>query len=300
MTRRGARARATALGLAFAACTALSSCASVGPGGGSVVPAATAPGSPAPAGPTTRWDHVVVVIMSHRSYPAVIGNANAPFLNLLTRTGVTFTNAYAVERPEQPNYLALFSGSTQGVRSNSCPHTIAGPNLATQLTAAQRSFTGYFGELPKAGFRGCRSAPYTTAHNPVASFPDVPASSIQKLSAFPKDFTTLPDVAFLVPSIDDDMQRGTVAAGDDWARRYLSSFAAWTNSHRSLLVITWDEGPGLDNRIPMIAVGDGVRTGVSGQRVDHYQLLATIEDGFNLTRLGAALGATPIDALMAP
>ncbi|MGB7755497.1 MAG: hypothetical protein WBL23_05495, partial [Salinisphaera sp.] len=36
--------------------------------------------------------------------------------------GALFQRAYGVTHPSEPNYLALFSGSLQGVRSDSCPH----------------------------------------------------------------------------------------------------------------------------------------------------------------------------------
>ena len=75
---------------------------------GAVVAAGDA--SAAPWSPS----HVVVVIEENHSYDQIIGNADAPFINKLAAEGALFTDAHAIRHPSQPNYLALFSGSTQG------------------------------------------------------------------------------------------------------------------------------------------------------------------------------------------
>src|SRR5262249_11245821 len=79
-----------------------------------------------------------------------------------------FTRAFAETHPSQPNYLALFSGSTQGVTDDSCPHTFAADNLARALLDAGRTFTGYSEGLPSPGYSGCSSGSYARKHNPWA------------------------------------------------------------------------------------------------------------------------------------
>jgi phosphatidylinositol-3-phosphatase len=246
-----------------------------------------------------RWDHVVIVIMSSRSYEDVIGNADAPFVNLLARSGATFTDAHAVARPAAPNYFALFAGSTFGVRSDACPSRQNGSNLATELVAHRLTFTSYAEGLPATGSRACSQHPYATAHNPPASFRNVPRSMLAKASAFGTEFTALPAVSFLIPDEDNSMSVSDVTAGDTWLREHITQYAAWATTHRSLLVITWDQAnpSDADNHIPMLAIGTGVPLGTVTEHVDHYRLLATIEDGFGLPRLGATVGLQAIAAL---
>ncbi len=63
-----------------------------------------------------RPDHVVVVVEENHSFDEIVGNTNeAPYLNSLAQAGAVFTNSFGTSHPSQPNYLALFSGSTQGV-----------------------------------------------------------------------------------------------------------------------------------------------------------------------------------------
>jgi hypothetical protein len=65
-------------------------------------------------------DHIVVVIFENKHRSSVIGSAQAPYLNKLAAKGASMRHSYGVTHPSQPNYLALFSGSTQGVTSNAC------------------------------------------------------------------------------------------------------------------------------------------------------------------------------------
>src|SRR5690348_18294140 len=90
------------------------------------------------AGSVHRFDHVVIVVMENKNYGDIIGRPDeAPYLNSLAAGGAVFSNSFAVTHPSQPNYLALFSGSAQGVTGDDCPHTFTGvPNLGAELINA--------------------------------------------------------------------------------------------------------------------------------------------------------------------
>src|SRR6266571_41860 len=66
-------------------------------------------------------DHVVVVIDENHAYGQIIGSASAPYINSLVSQGALLTNSFAITHPSQPNYIALFSGSQQGVTDNATP-----------------------------------------------------------------------------------------------------------------------------------------------------------------------------------
>jgi hypothetical protein len=61
-------------------------------------------------------DHVVVVVFENHSFDEIVDPNRASFIYRLATGGALFVNAFAVTHPSQPNYFALFSGSTQGVR----------------------------------------------------------------------------------------------------------------------------------------------------------------------------------------
>ncbi len=247
-------------------------------------------------------DHVVVVVLENKDVEQVLNSGRAPYLDDLGRTGADFTNAHAETHPSQPNYLALFSGTTQGVTDDSCLSGLTAPNLATQLQAAGRTFVGYSESLPHPGYTGCRSGEYAQKHSPWAAFANLPSSTNQPWSAWPASFGELPTVAFVTPNLCNDMHDCSVEVGDQWLRRNLSGYLDWARTHNSLLIVTFDESEPAHagNRILTLIDGAGVRAGQIGEPVDHYRLLRTIEAMYRLPALGHAADSTPITNIWTP
>jgi len=244
-----------------------------------------------------RPDHIVVVIEGNQGYDDIIGSPEAPYLNYLAGRGASLTDFYGITHPSQPNYVALFSGSTQGIRGDSCPHSLTGKNLASELLQADMTFAGYAQSIPRAGFTGCASGAYVRRHNPWVNFTNLPASVNRPLTSFPRDFSRLPSVSFVAPDLLHDMHDGNVRRADTWLRDNLDDYARWAMTHNSLLVVTWDEGSEKTpaNRIPTILVGEKVQPGDNSQPSNLYGLLRTFLDAFRLTPLGHSAAADPLD-----
>jgi len=246
------------------------------------------PGTPVP-------DHVVVVIEENHSFSEIIGSAAAPYINSLAAQGAVFTQSFAVAHPSQPNYLALFSGSTQGITDDSCPHTFSGSSLESELTGAGKSFAGYSEGLPLAGSATCNAGEYARKHAPWIDFSEDQPSDSQPFSSFPTNFSTLPVVSFVIPNLADDMHDGTIQEGDTWLKNNVSAYANWAMTNNSVLIATWDEDDGTENnQIPTIIVGADVRPGQYSEPINHYSVLRTIENLYGLPALGSAANATPI------
>ena len=170
-------------------------------------------------------DHVVIVIEENLSSRNL--GPQLTYLTSLTHDNANFTNSHAVDHPSQPNYLALFSGDTQGTGSEakrnpdgSNPiiggHTEVGtdaplpnapldtPNLGAALIHAGLSFAGYSEDLPSPGFtRTLRTGPpgsgidYQRKHNPWVNWQatkdsaighnQLPSSVNLPFTAFPSD-----------------------------------------------------------------------------------------------------------------
>jgi hypothetical protein len=222
-----------------------------------------------PAGPVTaaaasgtaepRPDHVVVLSLENHSAASIIGNPDAPYINALASSGANMTQSFAVTHPSQPNYIALFSGSLNGVTDNTCPHTLGMDNLGAQLGAAGLGFAGYSEDLPSVGFTGCGSGAYARKHNPWVNFTNVPATANLPLTSFPTDYSTLPAVSFVVPNLNNDMHDGSIGQGDSWIRDHLDGYVQWAQQHNSVFVLTFDED---DNK-----AGNQIATLILGQRV---------------------------------
>jgi acid phosphatase len=254
-----------------------------------------------------RPDHVVIVIEENKSFRQIIGNMAAPYINTLANRGALFSQSYGVAHPSQPNYLAFFSGSTQGVADNSCPRNVTGANLASELIAAAFTFGIYSEDLPAVGFTGCRHLNYERKHNPAVNWQgvNVPPAANMPFTHFPADFSKLPTVSIVVPNQENDMHNGvepdTIIRGDQWLRKNLDAYARWAETHNSLLIVTWDEDDGsAKNRIATIFVGPMVKPGVYAQRIDHYSVLRTLTDMYGLPPLGKGADAATIDFVWAP
>lgn len=245
---------------------------------------------PAVSGELPRPDHIVIVIEENKSFSQIIGNPEAPWINELAKRGALFTQSYGITHPSQPNYLALFSGTTRGISSNICPLDLDGDNLASQLIAKGLSFVSYSESMPEPGYEGCIYGAYMRKHNPIANWKALAAFN-QPFSAFPADYTRLPTVAFVIPDQRNDMHDGSIAQGDAWLKKNIESYAQWAMTHNSLLIVTFDEDNGSEgNRISTIFVGEKVKPGKYSQRIDHYSVLRTIEEMYGLPHLGKSAG----------
>jgi hypothetical protein len=247
------------------------------------------------ATPLPRPDHVVVVMEENHSFASIIGSSQAPFINSLVQQGALFTHSFAIEHPSQPNYLDLFSGSNRGVTSDNCPQTFSTENLASELSAAGRTFTGFSEDLPSAGSTVCTSGEYARKHAPWINFTNVAAAANQPFTSFPTDFTTLPTISFVIPNLLDDMHDGTISQGDAFLQQHLSSYIQFAQTHNSLLIVTWDEDDNsASNQIPTIFVGPMVKQGQFSESINHFSILRTLEDMYGLTHAGSAANAAPI------
>ncbi|WP_195179097.1 S-layer family protein [Mesorhizobium sp. INR15] len=224
-------------------------------------------------------DHIVIVVEENHGYSDLIGNPAAPYINSLVSQGTLFTNYHAVAHPSEPNYFAIFSGSTQGITTDGTFFFPTAPTLAGELLQAGDSFVGYAESPPEQD------------HMPWASFGDSQNTG-QDFSNFPTDFSKLPTVSFVIPNVNNDMHDGTVAQGDQWLSTNLSAYVNWAKTHNSILVLTSDENDGSgNNQVATIVLGAGVGVGQNSQLFDHYSLLHTIENTYGLPTLGSSATA---------
>ncbi len=221
---------------------------------------------------------VVVVMMENRDYDLIIGSSSAPYINeTLVPQAALMTNSHAIGHPSQPNYLAFFSGSTQGINDDSCPHTFSTGNLGAELVAAGKTFDGYSESMPYDGYTGCGTGEYARKHNPWVNFTNVPSTSNLVYSGFPDP---PPTVSIVVPNLCDDMHDCSTQTGDTWLKNNLPPILKYDRKHNGLLILTWDEAAPDNsgtNQIATLLIGPTVVPGSYNQLVNHYSVLRTIE-----------------------
>jgi hypothetical protein len=264
------------------------------------------------SGATTlpTFGHVYVIVMENREYGQIIGNPAAPYINHLANTYGLATSYTGVAHPSFPNYLALWSGSTQGVTDDGI-HNLRGRTIADQMEAAGRGWHVAAQNFPLNCYRrpqasGGEDGPgtYVRKHEPAISFTAV--SRHPRRCARITDFSHLaPNVGnlwLIVPNMCNDMHDCSVATGDTFLKRFVPKILKSTGyrNQTGLLVITWDEGRttrGGGGRVATIIVSPrGKAAYRSSARYNHYSLLRTIQDSWGLPCLGKSCRATNLAA----
>lgn len=243
----------------------------------------TATGDASPlVGP--HGSQVTVVIMENKDYDRVVGSPSAPYFNkTLLAQGALLRNMHAIDHPSEPNYLALFSGSTQGIHGDPCPVYFKAVNSASELIAAGKAFAGYSESMPRNGYKGCYHGLYDRNHNPWVEFRNVPNSDNLVYHGFTSSPAAL---VWIVPNLCHDTHNCAVKTGDRWLSQNLPSIIAWDKKHDGLLILTWDEADPDNsgkNHIPSVLVGPMVKAGAkSDEYVDHYATLHAIDEIFSI------------------
>jgi phospholipase C len=253
---------------------------------------------------------VAVLFLENHGYDQIIGSPDAPYLNRLARHGALATHYYAVAHPSVPNYLALTTGSTQGVTSDCNACNTSAPSIAGQLTAARVPWRAYFESIPARGFEGRGAGDYTKHYNPFAyserTGDAVGRRHVVGFGALRHDLRrgSLPRFSWIAPNLVHDGHNASVRASDRFAALIVPRIERALGPD-GVLFVTWDEAQGATGpaggRVALIATGSGARLAVrSTAPADHYSLLATIESGLGLPRLGHAATApvAPVTALL--
>jgi hypothetical protein len=236
--------------------------------------------------------------MENKSYSSIIGSSAAPYLNRLAAECGLATNYHAVAHPSLPNYIALTSGSTQGVTDDRPPskHRLTGPSIFSQLGSGWRSLQ----ESMPSNCLLSDAYPYAVRHNPATYFTsvrsacysqDVPLSSTPDISA---RFTEI------TPNECNDTHDCPIETGDYWlswlVRKLLAS--AQYEAGNTLVVITWDEDDyDAANHIPTIVISPSTRVGTRfGGALDHYSLLRIAQQMLGLPCLENSCSAASMRA----
>lgn len=250
------------------------------------------------------YDHIVVVFMENHDYATMTDTSAAAFIHQLMDDPQTanFTQSYALGNPSQPNYIMFFSGDNQGVVTNDRPPvSFTTPNLAAQLIDSGYTFISYSEGLPYAGYDGEIYERYVRKHNPVTNWMGPLKNQVDSLlnqpfTSFPTNFDELPTVSFVIPDLDNDMHDGSIAQGDAWLKTWFEYYIEWAKTNNSLFILTFDEGSyGLDgNHIVTTFTGEHIKGGNYHDVINHYNVLRTLQDFYNLPHSGNTKTHYPI------
>lgn len=206
-----------------------------------------------------------------------------------------------VAHPSLPNYIALTSGSTQGITDDNPPsaHPLSAASIFSELAGRW----GVYAESMPSPCALSNSGQYAVRHNPAAYFTNLrstcPSHDVAlgtpSSGAFASGLraNTLPAFSLVIPNVCNDTHDCSVATGDAWLRAWFQTiFNSPTYRAGSTAVfVTWDEDDhSSGNRVALIAAAPSIRPGtVTGAAFTHISLLRTTEE---MLGLGARLGAS--------
>jgi hypothetical protein len=264
--------------------------------------------------PQGGYQHVVWILEENTSYSKVIGpdgskkaTTIAPYINSLANHQCGLATSYhSIVHPSLPDYLALTSGGTQGVTTDTLPTKPPAPFDVPSIF--DRTSTASLQEsMPQPCYRA-NAYPYKAAHNPQLYYLDQQTGC--STNNVPLDRSVPPDLSasftLVTPNLCHDMHGWSgcpvgnkITAADSWLRDFMQQVfltPQWLAGDTAVF-ITWDEGtqklaPPEDSHVATIVVAPSVVPGTAdGTAWTHYSLLNTTETLLGQPCLANACGA---------
>jgi hypothetical protein len=249
------------------------------------------------------FDRIFIIMLENELESAV---RQDDFMRSLQARGVRLSNYHGVTHPSQPNYIATIAGLPH-VTDDTC-QDIEASSVVDLLEAKGVTWKAYMEDLPEDNKEVCISADrlYFRKHNPFVSMNNI-RQNPKRLAKIVNakrlhddlDAGALPEFCWYTPNIQNDGHSPPNAdplnrwAGVEFLSQWLRTFLDPLLANRAfmkvtLVVVTFDESlPDDDNHVYTTLLGDIVTAGtVEADRYDHYSLLRSIEENFDLGSLG--------------
>lgn len=250
--------------------------------------------------PAPRFKHVVYLVLENEDYPDIIKNE---LFKKWAAQGANFTNFMAETHPSQPNYIAMISGDTLGVKDDGLVD-INGRHLGDLLEEKGLDWRVYAEDFPGNCFLGKISGEYARRHVPFLSFKNVQldskrCSKIGDYKNLLSDWHSnkLPAFSMIIPNNRNNGHDTKIDFTANWLKQNFD--AVFSNPQMmadTLVIITFDEGNrSPKNQIYTVLIGPSVIAGSQqGDKHSHYSLLRLIEDEFGLGSLGKGDFNSPV------
>jgi phosphatidylinositol-3-phosphatase len=223
-----------------------------------------------------------------------------PYVHQLATTYAYATNYTAVRHPSLPNYIAIASGTTQGVTDDRDPsaHKLRGTTVFDQAVAHGKT-AAIYAEGMTSNCQQTSRYPYAVKHNPWAYFVDGRASCqrndvpLTRL-AHDIDAGTLPNAGMIIPNLIRDAHDATLKTSDAWIKTQVEQIQAgpdWQSGHL-VIVITADEDDGASgNKVLTVVASRYQDQRVVTSALSHYSLTQLYESILGVRYLAAATDA---------
>ncbi|KAI8092571.1 phosphoesterase family-domain-containing protein [Halteromyces radiatus] len=246
--------------------------------------------------PGRFFDRVVIFIFENQDFSKVVKNKY--FASLPKKhNGVLLTNYLATTHPSQPNYIALISGSTKGTNQDD-KSDINRQNIVDLLEKKKISWKSYQEDYPGHCNTKMDINNYARKHNPFMSFVNISknkkrCANIVNSKQLDEDIknNAVPQFVFYTPNLKNDAHDTNIKYASKWFKKYLEKrINNKALNKNTMFAVTFDEDDGGgNNKVYTALFGPDFHrnkhSSTDSQRYNHYSLLRTIEDNWNLGTL---------------
>ncbi|MBI5636696.1 MAG: hypothetical protein HZA03_01865 [Nitrospinae bacterium] len=235
-----------------------------------------------------KFDQVFIIILENQDAADVLQD---PYMKELARRGAYLANYHGVGHPSYPNYLALTGGSTFGATSNA-QKNLDVSSIADLLEAKGLGWAQFAEDYPGGPancFTGDYRGRYGRKHAPFLSYTPITRGPrcLQHVADASNLPFPLPSYSLFVPNMDNDGHDTSIAYASNWLKGFLEPLLARPELAKTLVVVTFDESKTGNSPVYTVFLGSMIRAGTTDDTVyDHYNLLRTVEDNFQLGDMG--------------
>src|SRR5881398_4207146 len=261
------------------------------------------------------FQYIVTILMENNGLcdvtPSLVSGCGSlsipsPYLTTLAQTYGFNPHHTGISHPSEPNYIALFRGSTLGISSDgNCCFQHNAPNLVDRLEAAGLTWKAFAEDASGSGT--CSFMPPREGdHYPFIDFSDMKTSArctdmLTTSSPSDPEFlaalngVTLPNYVWLTPNDTDNMHSSSITIGDSYLAALVPlilSSRMFTTQNAALFIV-FDEGndfcPTGNSKSDCVVAewaGPAVKKAYSSTTsYNHYSYLSTLEASWNLPSL---------------
>ncbi len=245
------------------------------------------------------FDRMILVMFENTNFEDVMKQS---FFSQLAVNGALFSNFMAITHPSQPNYIAMTSGSLNGVRDNNNVNLDV-RHIADLLEEKGLRWKAYVEDYPGNCFTGSTNRNYARKHNPFISYVNIQnnpsrCANIVNSAQFEVDAASgnLPNFIFYVPDNRNSGHDTGVSFANSWyEKRFSKYFLDSKFMENTVVVSTFDEsGISMKNRIYTSLFGPNIKTGIYSESLNHYSLLNLLEKNWTLGDLGKLDVTAPV------
>jgi len=235
------------------------------------------------------FDRIFIMQFENQGYSKTIRNKD---FKSFADKGKILTNYFAITHPSEPNYIAQIGGDYFGIQDDSV-HNLNNSNLVDLLEDNGISWKTYQEAYPGNCNPANTIGKYARKHNPFIIYDSIRNSPVRcnkivnsKQLDTDLQNNNLPQFTYYTPDMNNDGHDTSLEYAGKFLTSYLESrLKLFPNG--TLAVITFDEDDMKENnKIYTALIGSMIKPKSSDNtRYDHYSLLRTIENNWDLGTL---------------